>query len=271
MVLTRSPTVTILILFNGGFNLGAQTPVLKYTREALQLKQRCASVKCSLLPYQTLRTHPPHPCMVLHLLSAKYCCALTPLNPRSPRSRAIADPVCTVPCAAADPAQSQIPRSPRSSPSCATPSCDRCHAEHHPGQRSAARRRCDSWGGADSAGHQCDRQDGAAAMECAVARRVLVHGGRASLCGCGSSTAAWCPLLSSRSYGGASEVCAAAQLGLPRRHAKLCGGRRRLRASVLSLRHSRGSLWVGRRSGVCNCPGICSGRVQCRWRELGCT
>jgi hypothetical protein len=57
--------------------------------------------------------------------------------------------------------------------------------------------------------------------------------GRASLCGCGSSTAAWWPLLSSRSHGGAGAVCAAAQLGLLRRHAKLCGGRRRLRASVL--------------------------------------
>jgi hypothetical protein len=45
-----------------------------------------------------------------------------------------------------------------------------------------------------SAGHQGDRQDGAAAMECAFARRVLVHGGRASLCGCRSSTAAWWPL-----------------------------------------------------------------------------
>jgi hypothetical protein len=61
-------------------------------------------------------------------------------------------------------------------------------------------------------------------------------------------TAAWWPLLSSRSHGGAGAVCTAAQLGLPRRHAKLCGGRRRLRVSV-TLRHSRGSLWVGRRSG----------------------
>ena len=65
------------------------------------------------------------------------------------------------------------------------------------------------WGGADSAGYQGDRQDGAAAMECTVARRVLVHDGRASLCGCGSSTAARWPLLSSRLHVGAGGVCAA--------------------------------------------------------------
>jgi hypothetical protein len=76
------------------------------------------------------------------------------LNPRSPRSHAIADRVQPQTLrsrrshAIADPTQPQQ----KSSPSCATPSsCDRCHAEHHPGQRSAARRRCDSlWGGADS-------------------------------------------------------------------------------------------------------------------------
>ena len=189
----------------------------------------------------------------------------TPTIPRSPRSRAIADP-----------AQPQItsPRS-RTTPSCATPYCDRCNAEHYPGQRAAARHRCDSWGGAYSAGHQGNRQDGAAAMECAVARRVLVHGSRASLCGCGSSTAARWPFLSSRSHGVAPVQFV--PLLTAWAAASTCEAVRWMqtppapRVTVSTLRHSKGSLWVGRRSGACNCPGICSGRVQCRWRELGCT